>query len=116
LFEPTTEYARAHLAVTLEAVLIHPPRQGRKVLASFMAHVAGPAFAFDAHYLSYTFFDRVRPSARTEVVDFAAKFALVQIDDPQVEITAEMPADRMITARTRCWARRTSPPSGLRSP
>jgi hypothetical protein len=50
------------------------------------------------------------------VVDFAAKFALLQIDDLQVEIAAEMPADRMITARTRCWARRTSPPSGLRSP
>jgi hypothetical protein len=52
LFEPTTEYARAHLAVALETVRIHPPSQGRKVLASFMMHVAGPAFAFNPHYLS----------------------------------------------------------------
>jgi hypothetical protein len=95
LFEPTTEYARAHLAVSLEAVLIHPPSQGRKVLASFMTHVAGPAFAFDPHYLSYAFFDRVRPSARAKVVDFAAKFALLQIDDPQVKVAAEVLADRM---------------------
>lgn len=64
LFEPTTEYARAHLAVALEAVLVHPPSQGRKVLASFMTHVAGSTFTFDPHYLSYAFFDRVRPSAR----------------------------------------------------
>ncbi|WP_055535425.1 hypothetical protein [Streptomyces graminilatus] len=95
LFEPTTEYARAHLAVALDAVLIHPPSQGRKVLASFMAHVADPAFTFDASYLGYAFFDRIRPSARAKVVEFAAKFALLQIDDPNVPVQPAALADRM---------------------
>ncbi|MGP3941950.1 hypothetical protein [Streptomyces sp. 6N106] len=95
LFVPTAEYARAHLTVALEAVLIHPPSQGRKVLASFAAHVADPAFTFDPLYLGYAFFDRVRPSARTKVVEFAAKFALLQIDDPDVPIPAAALADRM---------------------
>ncbi|MGW2287008.1 hypothetical protein [Streptomyces phaeochromogenes] len=95
LFVPTTEYARAHLAVALESVLIHPPSQGRKVLASFMTHVADPAFTFEPQYLSYAFFDRIRPSARAKVVEFAAKFALLQIDDPQVAIPAGALADRM---------------------
>jgi hypothetical protein len=95
LFEPTAEYARAHLATALDAVLIHPPSQGRKVLASFMAHVADPAFTFDASYLSYAFFDRIRRSARGKVVQFAAKFALLQIDDPSVTIQAAALADRM---------------------
>ncbi|MEU2959094.1 hypothetical protein ACIOEY_27475 [Streptomyces albidoflavus] len=95
LFEPTAEYARAHLAIALDAVLIHAPSQGRKVLASFMAHVADPAFAFDAQYLGYAFFDRVRTSARAKVVQFAAKFALLQIDDPQVTIPPGVLAERM---------------------
>nr|WP_181412011.1 hypothetical protein [Streptomyces sp. F12] len=95
LFEPTAEYARAHLAVALEAVLVHPPSQGRKILESFKVQVADPAFTFDAQYLSYAFFDRVRPSARTKVVQFAAKFALLQIDDPHVTIPSAMLADRM---------------------
>jgi hypothetical protein len=63
LYEPTMEYARAHLAAALEAVLIHPPSQGRKIVDSFKVHVADPGFAFDAGYLAYAFFDRVRPSA-----------------------------------------------------
>ncbi|AKJ10102.1 hypothetical protein ABB07_08720 [Streptomyces incarnatus] len=95
LFEPTAEYARAHLAVALEAVLVHPPSQGRKILESFMVQVADPAFTFDAQYLGYAFFDRVRPSARAKVVQFAAKFALLQIDDPHVTIPPGMLADRM---------------------
>ncbi|MYZ36650.1 MULTISPECIES: hypothetical protein [unclassified Streptomyces] len=48
LFEPSVEYARAHLTVALEAVLVHPPSQGRRILASFMIQVADPAFTFDA--------------------------------------------------------------------
>ncbi|MGW1616107.1 hypothetical protein ACWCQZ_42995 [Streptomyces sp. NPDC002285] len=95
LFEPTAEYARAHLTAALEAVLIHPPSQGRRIVASFAAHVADPAFAFDPDYLSYAFFDRVRRSARAKVVEFAAKFSLLQIEDPAVAIAASQLADRM---------------------
>ncbi|WP_327259893.1 MULTISPECIES: hypothetical protein [unclassified Streptomyces] len=105
LYEPTMEYARAHLAAALEAVLIHPPSQGRKVIDSFSAHVADPSYAFDATYLAYAFFDRVRPSARAKVVEFAAKFAILAIDAPELSITPEKYADRMADC-LRCFAER----------
>lgn len=105
LYEPTMEYARAHLAAALEAVLIHPPSQGRKVIDSFSAHVADPSYAFDATYLAYAFFDRVRPSARAKVVEFAAKFAILEIDAPELSITPGKYADRMADC-LRCFAER----------
>ncbi|MGP3691025.1 hypothetical protein ACTVZO_41230 [Streptomyces sp. IBSNAI002] len=94
LYEPTMEYARAHLAAALEAVLIHPPSQGRKIVGSFLKHVVDPGFDYDTEYLTYTFFDRVRPSARSKVVEAAAKFAVLAIDDPAIEIEPEQFADR----------------------
>jgi hypothetical protein len=95
LYEPTSEYARAHLAAALDAVLVHHPGQGRKVLDSFITHVADPAFTFEAGYLGHTFFDRVRRTSRAGVVDFAAKFALLQIEDDRMPVAAPMFADRM---------------------
>ncbi|MEV6107095.1 hypothetical protein AB0M28_20615 [Streptomyces sp. NPDC051940] len=95
LYEPTPEYARAHLVAALDAVLIHPPSQGRTVVTSFCTHVADPNFTFDQQYLSYAFFDRVRPSVRSKVVGFAAKFALLQIADDRVTISPAELADRM---------------------
>ncbi|MDH6522646.1 hypothetical protein M2163_000846 [Streptomyces sp. SAI-135] len=35
-------YARAHLVAALEAVLIHPPSQGRKIVGSFLRQVVDP--------------------------------------------------------------------------
>ncbi|MFJ5787941.1 hypothetical protein [Streptomyces hydrogenans] len=105
LYEPTMEYARAHLAAALEAVLIHPPSQGRKVVKSFTLHVADPAYAFNTTYLAYTFFDRVRPSARAKVVEISAKFAVLAIDDPELTIAPELFADRMADC-LRCFAER----------
>ncbi|WDN55885.1 hypothetical protein [Streptomyces clavuligerus] len=95
LYEPTTEYARAHLVAALEAVLIHPPSQGRKIVDSFLKHVVDPGFVYDTEYLTHTFFDRVRPSARSKVVEAAAKFAVLAIDDPAITIKPEQFADRM---------------------
>ncbi|MFM9452415.1 hypothetical protein [Streptomyces europaeiscabiei] len=105
LFEPTVEYARAHLAVALEAVLIHPPSQGRRIVDAFAAHVADPGFVFDPDYLTYAFFNRGRPSAKAKVVEFAAKFAVLQVDDPSIAIGAAQLADRMAGC-LRCFAER----------
>ncbi|MEU0221160.1 hypothetical protein ABZ281_41770, partial [Streptomyces sp. NPDC006265] len=95
LYEPTMEYARAHLAAALEAVLIHPPSQGRKIVGSFLKHVVDPGFVYDTAYLTHTFFDRVRPSARFKVVEAAAKFAVLAIEDSAITIKPERFADRM---------------------
>ncbi|MGQ4404411.1 hypothetical protein ACN6K4_006035 [Streptomyces hayashii] len=95
LYEPTMEYARAHLAAALEAVLIHPPSQGRKIVDSFLKHVVDPGFVYDTEYLTHTFFDRVRPSARFKVVEAAAKFAVLAVEDPAIKIKPEKFADRM---------------------
>lgn len=54
LYEPTMEYARAHLAAALEAVLIQPPSQGRKIVDSFLKHVVDPGFVYDTEYLTHT--------------------------------------------------------------
>ncbi|MFB8085026.1 hypothetical protein [Streptomyces sp. NPDC055992] len=95
LYVPTSEYARAHLVAALDAVLVHQPSQGQRVLNSFIAHAADPAFTFEAGYLGHTFFDRVRPASRAKLVNFAAKFALLQIEDDEMPLAAPMFADRM---------------------
>ncbi|MEU3565497.1 hypothetical protein [Kitasatospora sp. NPDC006786] len=105
LYEPTTEYARAHLVAALDAVLIHPPSQGRKVQTSFAAHVADPGFVLNTGHLTHTYFDRVRPAARNKVVDFAAKFAVLQIADASIALPADQLADRMAEC-LRCFADR----------
>ncbi|MDX3694933.1 hypothetical protein PV726_32270 [Streptomyces europaeiscabiei] len=105
LFEPTVEYARAHLAVALEAVLIYPPSQGRRIVDAFAAHVADPGFVFDPDYLTYAFFNRGRPSAKAKVVEFAARFAVLQVDDSSIAIGAAQLADRMAGC-LRCFAER----------
>ncbi|MCX5191994.1 hypothetical protein [Streptomyces sp. NBC_00268] len=95
LHEPTSEYARAHLAAALDAVLVHHPSQGRRVRDGFITYAADPAFTFEAGYLGHTYSDRVRPTSRARVVDFAAKFALLQIEDDSMPLAAPMFADRM---------------------
>ncbi|MEV6534899.1 hypothetical protein AB0M86_35825 [Streptomyces sp. NPDC051639] len=95
LYEPTSEYARAHLAVALDAVLVHQPSQGRKVRDRFISHVADPAFVFEPGYLGHTFFDRVRSTSQAKVVDFATKFALLQVEDDAMPVPAPLFADRM---------------------
>ncbi|MEE1845357.1 hypothetical protein ACIODX_14800 [Streptomyces sp. NPDC088190] len=78
---PSIEYARAHLATALEAVLIHPPSQGRKVVARFLDHVADPSFVGSREYVTHAFFDRVKPAARRKIVDVAVKHALLELDE-----------------------------------
>lgn len=106
LYTPTTEYARAHLATALEAVLVHPPSQGRKVVEAFREHVVTPAFHPTPEYLAHVFFDRVRPAVRRKVVDFAVKFAVLEL--PPEGLSAEQFADRM-AACVRVFAERDSP-------
>ncbi len=79
-YAPTTEYARAHLVAALQSLLIHPPSQGRKVVDRFSAHVADSAFTGSGEYLSHTFFDQVKPTARRQVVDLAVKVACLEPD------------------------------------
>ncbi|MFJ8041438.1 hypothetical protein ACIRBX_13130 [Kitasatospora sp. NPDC096147] len=102
-YEPTSDYARAHLVAALDALLIHPPSQGRKLILSFGTHVADPAFVLHRGHLAHTYFDRVRPSARLRVVEFAAKFAALQVEDPAVPVPAGLFADRMADC-LRCFA------------
>ncbi|MFG2822623.1 hypothetical protein ACGFX4_24700 [Kitasatospora sp. NPDC048365] len=77
----STEYARAHLAAALESLLVHPPSQGRKVVARFLDHVADPSFVGSSEYLAHAFFDRVKPAARRKIVDVAVKHALLELND-----------------------------------
>lgn len=79
LFTPTTEYARAHLTAAVEALLIHPPSQGRKALERFRDHVGEPSFVGSSDYLAQVFFDRVKSSTRRNIVIFAAKQALLEL-------------------------------------
>ncbi|MEV0982147.1 hypothetical protein [Streptomyces sp. NPDC049915] len=76
-------------------MLIHLPSQVRKIVDSFLKHVVDPGFVYDTEYLTHTFFDRVRPSARSKVVEAAAKFAVLTLGDTAIKIKPEAFADRM---------------------
>ncbi|WP_406101039.1 hypothetical protein [Streptomyces canus] len=97
LFDPPLEYARTHLVISLEAVLVHPASQGRKVVSSFADHVLDPGFVGDPNHIASTFFRRVRPAARRRVVDFAARHAMLEPPLADANIDAAALADRMAT-------------------
>lgn len=43
VFAPSGEYSRAHLVAALDALLVHPPTQGRKAFDRYKAHVSDPS-------------------------------------------------------------------------
>ncbi|MEO3749417.1 hypothetical protein [Streptomyces sp. B6B3] len=79
LFTPSTEYARAHLTAAVDALLIHPPSQGRKAVERFREHVQEVSFVGSPVYLTQTFFDRVKSATRRNIVVFAVKEALLEL-------------------------------------
>jgi hypothetical protein len=91
LFTPPLEYARAHLVIALDAVLMHPASQGRKVVEAFATHILDPGFVGDPLHIADAFFRRVRPTARRRVVEFAARHAM--LEPPLPEHPAVAPAD-----------------------
>ncbi|MEC3975785.1 hypothetical protein [Amycolatopsis sp. H20-H5] len=97
VYEPRPEVARSHLAVALSALLVHPPTQGRKVLAEFVDYICDPFFVPALPHIQATFFDRVRTATRHTVVRFAAKHAVLQLD-PNGRMDAAQHADRMAIA------------------
>ncbi|WP_393077355.1 hypothetical protein [Streptomyces sp. LN704] len=95
-FNPPLEYARAHLIVALDAVLVHPASQGRKVLAAFAEHILDPGFIGDPLHIAHAFFRQVRPAARRKVVEFAARHAMLEPELPDHPSVAPTDvADRM---------------------
>lgn len=99
VYEPRPEVARSHLAVALSTVLIHPPTQGRRVLAEFTAYVCDPIFSPSPAHIQATFFDRVRSATRRNIVEVAAKHALCELQPPAtIPIAPNVLADRMAEA------------------
>ncbi|MFD0000243.1 hypothetical protein [Nocardia sp. NPDC127526] len=94
VYEPRAEIARGHLAVALTTLLTHPPVQGRKVLDEFSTYVCDPFFIASAPHIQAMFYDRVRSAARRNIVTFAAKHALLELD-PTAQMPAVEHADRM---------------------
>lgn len=96
LYEPSLEYARAHLAVALSALLTHPPSQGRKAMERFRAHIIDPSFSGSSEYLIHVFFDNVKASTRRQIVQVAVKHAVLELDAPDPP-GAVIVANRMAT-------------------
>ncbi|MGW2137643.1 hypothetical protein ACWCW2_16740 [Streptomyces sp. NPDC001773] len=95
VFTPSSEYARAHLVAALDALLVHPPTQGRKAFARYTAHVSDPSFVGHADYLVQMFAQRVKSSAWKQILGIAAKHAMLELEVPEgIGITASVAADR----------------------
>lgn len=96
LFSPTTEYARAHLTAAVEALLIHPPSQGRKARDRFRDHVGEVSFVGSSAYIAQVYFDRVKSGTRRSIVAFAAKEALLELTSVGA-LSKSVMADRYAT-------------------
>jgi hypothetical protein len=95
VFAPSGEYARAHLVAALDALLVHPPTQGRKAFDRYKAHVGDPSFVGHADYLVQMFAQRVKSSAWKQILAIAAKHAMLELEVPEdIGITASVAADR----------------------
>ena len=99
VYEPRPEVARGHLAVALSALLIHPPTQGRRVVDDFTAHICDPNFVPVTTYIQSNFFDRVRSTVRKNIIQIAAKHAVLEISpSPEIRLDPTEIANRMAKA------------------
>ncbi|WP_041999938.1 hypothetical protein [Streptomyces sp. AcH 505] len=92
VFAPSLEDARAHLAVALDALLIHSPSQGAKVVARIQTLLADTAFIGE-DFIAQTYYDQVRRSAvRRRLVNLVTKHALLEVEAK--DLNAKEIADR----------------------
>lgn len=95
VFAPSGEYARAHLVAALDALLVHPPTQGRKAVERYIIHVSDPSFVGNPDYLVQMFAQRVKSNAWKQILAIAAKHAMFELEVPDSSsTTAHVAADR----------------------
>ena len=92
-YDPPPEVARAHLAVALDALLIHPPTQGRKLIELYFEFTCAPAFSPTPTHVQRVFYEHVRTTTRRNIVEVAAKHAVLELD-PDGRMPADTYADR----------------------
>lgn len=80
VYTPQSEVARAHLVVALEALLVHPPTQGRKLLEVYANFTCDPGFVPTPTHIQSLFYDQVRTATRRHIVAIAAKHAVLELD------------------------------------
>ncbi|SMC72117.1 hypothetical protein [Lentzea albidocapillata] len=80
VYEPHPEVARGHLAVALATLLTHPPTQGGRIGQAYLDYTCDPSFVPAVSHIQANFYDRVRATARTNIVKLAAKHALRELD------------------------------------
>lgn len=93
-YEPLPDVARAHLALALDSLLVHPPTQGRRLVEAFLAYVAEATYVPSPTHTLATFSDRVHPKTKRNIIQAAAKHALLELDGPDTVSKREL-ADRM---------------------
>ena len=80
-YEPLPDVARANLSVALDALLIHPPTQGKKILDVFKDYTCDPGFSTSTPtHIQRLFYDRVRTNTRRNIATLAAKHAVGELD------------------------------------
>jgi hypothetical protein len=79
-YSPPPAVARAHLAVALDVLLVHPPTQGLRMRQVYWDFTCATSFAATAAHIQSTFYDRVRSATRRSITNIAAKHALLELD------------------------------------
>jgi len=93
-YAPLADLSRAHLALALDTLLIHPPTQGRRLVEAFLVYVAEPTYVPSPTHTLATFFDRVHSTTKRNIIQAAAKHALLELEGPDGINKREL-ADRM---------------------
>lgn len=96
-YTPRAEVGRAHLAVALTTLLVHPPTQGKKLIEEFKSYICDPMWAPSALHVQATFHDRTRVATRNSIIKLAAKSAMLELAADGV-ISPSEHADRMAVA------------------
>lgn len=92
-FEPSQEYARAHLSMALETLLTRTHVQGSRVFDRFNQFILDPSFSATSSHINATYFDPVQPATRNRIIENAVKHALLEVSVPGQD--AILIADRM---------------------
>ena len=79
-YSPPPAVARAHLAVALEVLLVHPPTQGLRMQDVYLDFTCATSFAPTMAHIQSTFYDRVRSATRRNITNVAAKHAVLELD------------------------------------
>lgn len=97
VFSPSAELARGHLSAAIDCALSQPPASGRRLIEELQSVIDSRSWPDPDQapaFIRKTFFDRVRPAIKANIVSLSIKCAAHMPDDAGLRVVDQETARR----------------------